>query len=102
MNHQEILNKKLDRLNKYTGSALNRKKKAYEKAVAKFNIPSGQGKSNTPTFMSSTKTIETGTQQWIVGNVQVSAKNEKDARAEARKALKLKALPPGTKVIKVP
>ncbi len=104
----EVLAKKRARLSKYTGRKLRRKVEAYHRAVQKF------GKSDTPIQATSSKpskpskpvTVETGVPKWSVTPpgkeaFTVQASNEKDARAQARVTLAIRALPPGTTVERI-
>jgi hypothetical protein len=96
MSYQEVLNKKKERLAKFTGRKLKLKQRAYEKALARFE-PKTQKSVSAPV-------VETGNPEWSVylpsGVVTVYATNEKAARLAARTALGLRALPAGTKVEK--
>jgi hypothetical protein len=102
MNYNDILNKKRDRLRKYTGQKLRRKARAYERACFLYGncTPTlAPPKSLNPVF------IETGTPEWLVTpptgqTFTVFASSEKKARAEARTVLGVKVLPKGTTVEK--
>lgn len=114
MNYQEVLNKKKERLSKYTGRKLKLKQRAYEKALSRFGTaaPATQKspKSAAPKVTKKPEkavVVETGDPEWSVhlpgetgGVITVHASSEKKARAAARSALKLRALPAGTKVEK--
>lgn len=93
MNHSEILKKKEDRLMKHTGRKLVLKRRALEKALAKFSV----GRSE--------RRADPAVPEWLVTPPNgkafvVRATNEKAARAEARKSLNLKALAHGTNVVR--
>lgn len=104
MNYQEVLNIKRARLAKYSGGALRRKTRAYEKAVAKLVRVASKDKAP-PTLKSTDTLVETGTPRWVVTNSEgtftVCAASEKNARSEARKSLGVSRLPAGTKFKKV-
>lgn len=121
-NHSEIIAKKQARLSKHSGRALRRKIKAYNKAVKLYGAKGNTLPSPTLTHwterynVSTTKpvtkpakkpvTVEKGIPKWNVtapGNdtFTVQASNERDARAQARVTLAIRALPPGTKVERV-
>jgi hypothetical protein len=102
MSYQEVLNKKKERLAKFTGRKLLLKQRAYEKALARFG-----GSKTQKSAPKVPVVVETGNPEWSVylpgemgGVIKVYAANEKAARLAARIALGLRALPAGTKVEK--
>ena len=107
MSYQEVLNKKKERLAKFTGRKLKLKQRAYEKALARFGgVPKTQKSVQAPTPKAPV-VVETGDPEWSVylpgetgGVITVNATNEKAARLAARTALGLRALPAGTRVEK--
>jgi len=109
MNYQNVLNKKRERLTKYTGRKLKLKTAAYEKAVARFGGTAESVVVEPPKAKAKPAekpvVVETGTPEWTVTppdgkSFVVRATAEKKARAEARMVLGTKSLPPGTTVVK--
>lgn len=108
INHAEILAKKQARLSKHSGRKLRRKLKAYNKAVKLYGakgdtLPSPAASKPVTKPAKKPVTVETGIPKWNVtapgkDTFTVQASNEKDARAQARVTLAIRALPPGTKV----
>lgn len=100
MSHANVLKKKEARLLKHTGRKLVLKRRALEKALARA------GKAAPKTERSLDKTIvEKADPTWTIitpggASFTVKSTSEKAARAAARKALKIRALPAGTKVTK--